>query len=354
MAATTFMRTWQDFDLIFVVILPLFLFSATFYPIDAIRSRSDDRRATPLYQGVECSGRMTTGVVGPGSCPRRLSRGDGRRSGCHRRAAARPAPALGWPAWRERARRLAALDAGGRRLPALSASRRLARAVASEKVAPLSRRDRTGRGRSRASATRRRACSSSVSRRRPTAATGPGGSSPATGRATSSSPRSIAAGLASSPIVAPARRRADPDRRPDQRRRSTAHRRRTRRRSRSATPACPTSSASSALLPAVRVILALGAFGWDGVLRALAALGHAVPRPRAAVRPRLARRASGPSVLGSFHPSQQNTFTGKLTPAMLEAVIDRARSYGFRADVGVMAVLRAREVRPDVGRAATS
>ncbi len=80
-----------------------------------------------------------------------------------------------------------------------------------------------------------------------------------------------------------------------------------------------------ALLPAVRVIVALGGFGWDGVLRALGGLGHQVPRPR----PRFGHGAEarvGPYViLGSFHPSQQNTFTGRLTPAMMSAILARAR-----------------------------
>ena len=79
-----------------------------------------------------------------------------------------------------------------------------------------------------------------------------------------------------------------------------------------------------ALLGEVRAIVALGAFGWDGVLRALAGLGHEVPRPR----PRFGHGAEtrvGPYVvLGSFHPSQQNTFTGRLTAEMLGAVIARA------------------------------
>ena len=78
------------------------------------------------------------------------------------------------------------------------------------------------------------------------------------------------------------------------------------------------------LLRTVRVILALGAFAWDGALRALAGLGLDLPRPR----PRFGHGAEsriGPCVLmGSFHPSQQNTFTGKLTPAMLDAVVARA------------------------------
>ena len=75
----------------------------------------------------------------------------------------------------------------------------------------------------------------------------------------------------------------------------------------------------------LRAIVALGAFAWDGALRALASLGHvARPRPRFA---HLAETVVGPVVLlGSFHPSQQNTFTGRLTPAMLDAVLERART----------------------------
>ena len=78
-------------------------------------------------------------------------------------------------------------------------------------------------------------------------------------------------------------------------------------------------------LPELRAIVALGAFAWDGALRALAALGHvARPRPRFA---HLAETVVGPYVLlGSFHPSQQNTFTGRLTPTMLDAVFDRTRT----------------------------
>ena len=80
-----------------------------------------------------------------------------------------------------------------------------------------------------------------------------------------------------------------------------------------------------ALLGSVRVVLALGAFGWDAGLRALAGLGH---RPVGAVKPRFGHGAEarlGPYVLlGSYHPSQQNTFTGRLTPSMFDSVIARA------------------------------
>jgi uracil-DNA glycosylase family 4 len=79
------------------------------------------------------------------------------------------------------------------------------------------------------------------------------------------------------------------------------------------------------LLPALRVILPLGAIGWDAALRSVAALGLAIPRPK----PRFGHGAEariGPyTVLGSYHPSQQNTFTGRLTQPMLQQVLARAR-----------------------------
>ncbi|MDX6721189.1 MAG: uracil-DNA glycosylase [Solirubrobacteraceae bacterium] len=74
----------------------------------------------------------------------------------------------------------------------------------------------------------------------------------------------------------------------------------------------------------VRVVVCLGAFAWDAALRLLVARGAALPRPR----PRFghgAELASDPRLLGCFHPSQQNTFTGRLTPAMLDEVLLRAR-----------------------------
>ena len=82
-----------------------------------------------------------------------------------------------------------------------------------------------------------------------------------------------------------------------------------------------------ALLGAVRVIVALGAFGYEAVWSALRAsdeFSGALPdrRPRFA---HLLEVPCGPiTVLGAFHPSQQNTFTGRLTPGMLDAVFTRA------------------------------
>ncbi|MFL5718794.1 MAG: uracil-DNA glycosylase, partial [Chloroflexota bacterium] len=78
-----------------------------------------------------------------------------------------------------------------------------------------------------------------------------------------------------------------------------------------------------ALLTEVRVIVALGAFGWDAGVRALAGLGSETrPKPRFG---HLAEAAIGPYVLlGSYHPSQQNTFTGRLTADMFDDVLRRA------------------------------
>jgi uracil-DNA glycosylase family 4 len=76
-------------------------------------------------------------------------------------------------------------------------------------------------------------------------------------------------------------------------------------------------------LQRLSVVVALGAFAWDGVLRALRARGHTVkPRP---VFGHANEVAVGPyALLGCFHPSQQNTFTGTLTPQMLDGVFERA------------------------------
>ncbi len=84
------------------------------------------------------------------------------------------------------------------------------------------------------------------------------------------------------------------------------------------------------LLDQVRVVVALGSFAWDGFLRAAASLGH-ITRPK----PRFghgARAEIGPWMLiGSYHPSQQNTFTGKLTEPMLDAIFSEARRLSRRS-----------------------
>ena len=79
------------------------------------------------------------------------------------------------------------------------------------------------------------------------------------------------------------------------------------------------------ILEDAHIIVALGRFAWEGILRALAQLGH-----RARPWPPFAHGRGmeiGPYVLlGCLHPSQQNTFTGRLTPAMLDAVLAQARA----------------------------
>jgi uracil-DNA glycosylase family 4 len=80
------------------------------------------------------------------------------------------------------------------------------------------------------------------------------------------------------------------------------------------------------LLRRVRAVVALGAFAWDGFLIAAAQRGIELPRPK----PRFAHGATvavGPyALLGCYHVSQQNTFTGRLTEAMLDTVMDAAKA----------------------------
>ena len=79
-------------------------------------------------------------------------------------------------------------------------------------------------------------------------------------------------------------------------------------------------------LPGLRAVLCLGRIGWDQGVRALRAMGRDLPRPM----PAFGHGAEvpvrdGPTLIGSYHPSQQNTFTGRLTEAMLDDVLARAR-----------------------------
>jgi uracil-DNA glycosylase len=79
------------------------------------------------------------------------------------------------------------------------------------------------------------------------------------------------------------------------------------------------------LLERARVLVALGSYAWDGALRALRDRGVAVPRPRPAFGHGVEARVGDFTLLGCFHPSQQNTFTGKLTEKMLDDVFERAK-----------------------------
>jgi uracil-DNA glycosylase len=73
------------------------------------------------------------------------------------------------------------------------------------------------------------------------------------------------------------------------------------------------------------VVVALGHFGWDAALRTFAALGEQVPRPLPRFGHGAEARIGRWALVGSFHPSQQNTFTGRLTASMLRDVLRRAR-----------------------------
>ena len=73
------------------------------------------------------------------------------------------------------------------------------------------------------------------------------------------------------------------------------------------------------------MIVCLGAFGWEAACRRLGLR----PRPRFGHGAEV--DAGAVTLLGCFHPSQQNTFTGKLTPAMIDAVLERARALADQA-----------------------
>src|SRR5690606_342560 len=80
-----------------------------------------------------------------------------------------------------------------------------------------------------------------------------------------------------------------------------------------------------ALLPEVRVIVCLGGFAWAAGLRLRAALGEPAPRPLPRFGHGTELAAARWPLLGCYHPSQQNTFTGRLTEPMIDTVLSRAR-----------------------------
>ncbi|MGI8585274.1 MAG: uracil-DNA glycosylase [Thermoleophilaceae bacterium] len=82
----------------------------------------------------------------------------------------------------------------------------------------------------------------------------------------------------------------------------------------------PYAAEELAVLPSARVVLCLGGFAWDAAAR----LVELHPRPRFGHGAE-ARAPDGRALLGCFHPSQQNTFTGRLTPTMMDDVLRRAR-----------------------------
>ena len=82
------------------------------------------------------------------------------------------------------------------------------------------------------------------------------------------------------------------------------------------------------LLDNVRVLVALGGFAWDAALRAAVALGCARPKPKPPFGHGAEADLGRYHLIGSYHVSQQNTFTGRLTEDMLDAVFLRAREVG--------------------------
>lgn len=81
-----------------------------------------------------------------------------------------------------------------------------------------------------------------------------------------------------------------------------------------------------AALTRLRVIVALGGIAWDAAMGMLLRSGEPVPRPRPAFGHGTEVAIGKRTVLGCYHVSQQNTFTGRLTEPMIDAVLARARS----------------------------
>ncbi|WP_433333725.1 uracil-DNA glycosylase [Spirillospora sp. CA-294931] len=87
----------------------------------------------------------------------------------------------------------------------------------------------------------------------------------------------------------------------------------------------------SEVAPSVRCVVCLGGFAWQGVWPALKQARYTVPRPRPAFGHGVEIELGAPdgrtvAMLGCYHPSQQNTFTGRVTEEMLDAVFTRARA----------------------------
>ena len=87
-----------------------------------------------------------------------------------------------------------------------------------------------------------------------------------------------------------------------------------------------------ALLADVGVLVALGAIAWESAFRTIAALTGQDARPRPAFGHGALARAGGYDIVGSYHPSQQNTFTGRLTQPMLRAALAIAVERAKRTD----------------------
>ncbi len=74
------------------------------------------------------------------------------------------------------------------------------------------------------------------------------------------------------------------------------------------------------------VVVCLGGIAWDAVLAAQRAAGHEIPRPKPRFGHGVECTIGGTSLLGCYHVSQQNTFTGRLTGAMMDTIVRRAKA----------------------------
>jgi uracil-DNA glycosylase family 4 len=87
--------------------------------------------------------------------------------------------------------------------------------------------------------------------------------------------------------------------------------------------------------PSVKVVVCLGSFGWTAALKALRGAGYAVPRPLPkfghATEVVLPAESGSITMLGCYHPSQHNTFTGRLTTDMLDGIFSRAKELATSA-----------------------
>ena len=90
------------------------------------------------------------------------------------------------------------------------------------------------------------------------------------------------------------------------------------------------------LMPTTKVFVALGNFAWTGLIAQLVSMGFSVPAPRPkfrhnAIFEAISKEGKSVKVIGSYHPSQQNTFTKKLTPPMLDEIFKLAKSTSNKA-----------------------
>ena len=90
------------------------------------------------------------------------------------------------------------------------------------------------------------------------------------------------------------------------------------------------------LMPTTKVFVALGNFAWTGLIAQLGSMGFSVPSPRPkfghnAIFEAISKEGKSVKVIGSYHPSQQNTFTKKLTPPMLDEIFKLAKSTSNKA-----------------------